>query len=168
MKKLLNLLLLLQTLIFTIACSDADDDVTPTDDNITTSTLKTTVSDEVHSKKMETLTNGALESDAFILKNTVIDSEKQELKIEVQYSGGCAKHNFELIWPENIIAVFPPVYPVILNHEDNGDMCEALPTETLIIDLSNSDLGFNQFTIDNMIVEVINGSNKDEVVRTDD
>jgi len=155
-------------LTLAVACSDSDDDVTPTIDDNSTSNLKTTISDEIHTKKMDSLINGVSESDPFILKSAVIDTEEKELIIEVQYSGGCAKHDFELIWPENIIAIFPPVYPIILNHEDNDDMCEALPTETLVIDLTNSDLGFNQFTIDNMIVEVINGSNKEEVVRTDD
>ena len=167
MKKLLKPFLLISIIFFAVACSDSDDDVAPPLDDNTASNLRTTVSDEIHSTQMQDLMADSTLSDPFTLKSAVIDTVKQELYIEVQYSGGCAQHDFELIWPENIIAVFPPVYPIILNHEDNGDMCEALPTETLVIDLTDKSLGFNQFTINNMIVEVINGSNKNEVVRTD-
>lgn len=160
MKKLLNLLFLISIISFVIGC--ADDDITSPIDDDEVSNLSTVVSDEIQS-----LLDGTSQSDPFTLKSAVIDMVKQELQIEVQYSGGCAKHDFEIIWPETIIAIFPPVYPVILNHENNGDMCEAFLTETLVFSLTDSDLGFNQFTINNMIVEVINGSNKDEIVRTD-
>jgi len=167
MKKILNLLVLIPMVSLMVACSDSDNDTTPPIDDNSASNLRTTVSDEVHTNQMQGLASGASQSDPFMLKSVSIDTARQELQIEVSYSGGCATHDFELIWPENIIAIFPPVYPVILNHEDNGDMCEALPTETLIIDLTDKALGFNQFTINNMIVEVINGSNQEEVVRTD-
>lgn len=57
------------------------------------------------------------------------------LFVEVQYAGGCEKHNFALIgtgqWYDQ-----PDIIPFLLVHDANGDLCEALITETLVFDFS--------------------------------
>lgn len=68
---------------------------------------------------------------------TILDFERvgSLLLIEVQYGGGCAEHAFELLgsgdWYAN-----PDIINFLLIHNANGDLCEALITETLVFDLS--------------------------------
>lgn len=86
------------------------------------------------------------------------------LVIGVSYSGGCAEHGFELVWPEVITMVFPPRYTVILNHDDKGDLCEAYPSDTLHFDLSKYDLGLAPDVMDLIDLTIVNGSNGDETL----
>lgn len=56
------------------------------------------------------------------------------LFVEVRYGGGCREHQFQLRYesydPDNKLLYF------VLSHEDNGDMCKALLSETLMFDYS--------------------------------
>lgn len=99
-------------------------------------------------------------SDPFWLKG--LRNNGTTLVIDVSYSGGCEAHDFELIWPEVITMIYPPRYTVILNHNANGDMCEAYLSDTLLFDLSKYSLGLTPDIMDLIDLTIINGSNGDE------
>lgn len=103
-----------------------------------------------------------VDSDAFKLREvSVVDSQ---LLIKVSYSGGCAEHDFEIIWPDAISKIYPPDFSITLTHDANGDMCDAYPTEVLVFDLSNNPLGLSEEAIASMRITVINGSDPAEMV----
>ena len=106
-------------------------------------------------------------SDPFVLKSVKINRDSLTMSINVSYAGGCDKHQFSLIWPDGIILIYPPNFSVILNHDANGDMCEAWLSETLVIDLKDNSLRLSDQEIRDMTVTVINGSNPSEQVQTD-
>ena len=106
-------------------------------------------------------------SDPFVLKSVKINRDSLTMSINVSYAGGCEKHQFSLIWPDAIILIYPPNFSVILNHNANGDMCEAWLSETLVIDLQDNSLRLSDQEIKDMTVTVINGSNPSEQVQTD-
>ena len=56
------------------------------------------------------------------------------LKINVSYSGGCAEHEFKLLWYPNRCGTPPEMLELV--HNANGDLCEAYPSETVSFDLS--------------------------------
>ena len=58
------------------------------------------------------------------------------LALRVQYSGGCEEHEFELVAEDSFMESSPVQAGVRLFHDGNGDMCEALPTETIRFDLT--------------------------------
>jgi len=69
-------------------------------------------------------------SSPFDLKGiTVVDNH---VEISVGYSGGCRKHDFEIIWDEKVDYGNPPSINLIIIHRDNGDTCEAYITENLV------------------------------------
>ncbi len=72
-----------------------------------------------------------------------------ELLVEVGFSGGCAEHDFELIWDETIdTSNQRPSVKFALMHNANGDMCEAYLQKTLRFDLkkrTNKSLSTNQY-----------------------
>lgn len=73
-------------------------------------------------------------SSPFELKS--ISVKDNNVEITVAYSGGCKKHNFEIIWDENVDFGNPPVINLIVIHNANGDACEAYITEDLTFSLS--------------------------------
>lgn len=108
----------------------------------------------------------AIESYAFVLNSAeLVDSA---LNISVSYSGGCAKHGFELVWPETITMIYPPQFDLILIHDNNDDGCEAYPTETLVFDLSNNPLGMKLSDFYLMHLGIVNASNPEERVMLND
>ena len=109
--------------------------------------------------------NGTFElrgSDSFRINS--VEVENQNLLIEVSYSGGCEIHEFELIWPGAITAIFPPDFSVLLSHNANEDLCEAFLTDTLIFDISENPLGLSDEAISAMRISVINDSDNCNVV----
>lgn len=50
------------------------------------------------------------------------------LRVQVQYSGGCEEHTFDARYRQTEQAV-----EIWLVHDANGDLCEALVTETLAV-----------------------------------
>ncbi len=108
-------------------------------------------------------TNFVIEnSDPFkLLKVEVVE---EQVEVTVQYAGGCKQHNFEMVWPEIMTDVFPPDFEVVLNHDSNDDMCEALITRILSFGISDSGHGFSSQEIESMRITVVNGSNEAEKV----
>ena len=58
------------------------------------------------------------------------------LTLEVEYSGGCEDHAFELMskgaWKKSM----PPQVDLFLKHENNGDACRQLVMQTIQFDVS--------------------------------
>jgi len=91
-----------------------------------------------------------------------VDLDGWDLSINVSYSGGCASHEFTVIWPEVITMIYPPQFDIWIVHDSNGDMCEAYPTETLVLDLSDNPLHLDMETLHAMQLGVVNASNPEE------
>lgn len=69
-----------------------------------------------------------------------IDSAKiagDELLVDVGYSGGCAEHEITACWDGSFLESNPVQARLVLEHDANGDMCEAYLQETLTIDLTD-------------------------------
>ncbi len=126
--------------------------------------LKLTRSAQAYTNAQEQLIKSE-GSDPFVINSVSINDNELKMFIEVSYSGGCEKHQFSLVWPEVIVTVYPPNFSIILNHNANGDTCEAWLTKTLVIDLQDDTLRLSDQEIRDMIVTVINGSNPDEKVQ---
>jgi len=74
-----------------------------------------------------------LPSDPFnILSGEIIDDC---LKIKVSYGGGCEKHDFSLYY-EHLPQLSAYSGSLLLSHDANGDLCEALINEFLYFDLT--------------------------------
>lgn len=73
-------------------------------------------------------------TDAFDLNEMVVVDDT--LSLTVSYSGGCAPHEFRLCWDGSFMESSPVQVPLVLQHDGNGDMCEAYPTEVLEVPLS--------------------------------
>ncbi|WP_435018025.1 hypothetical protein TA3x_005664 [Tundrisphaera sp. TA3] len=71
--------------------------------------------------------------DDFTVTRVVVDDD--QLKVDVTYSGGCERHDFELVWSGNYLLSLPPQAVMKLVHRANGDECERLVRETLVFDL---------------------------------
>lgn len=53
------------------------------------------------------------------------------LTLKFSYSGGCEKHEFALVGMEAMAKSLPPIRSIVLYHNNNGDSCRELITETL-------------------------------------
>ncbi len=65
-----------------------------------------------------------------------ISIEEDIIKIDVSYSGGCEKHDFDLIWSGDFMESLPVQVSIYLSHDSKGDACEALIMKTLQFDLT--------------------------------
>jgi hypothetical protein len=61
--------------------------------------------------------------------------EGNTLFLKIGYSGGCAKHDFNVIGNPMISKSLPPIRSVELIHLNNGDTCREYIEQELIIDL---------------------------------
>jgi hypothetical protein len=64
-----------------------------------------------------------------------VDIDGDLLTIEVSFSGGQISHDFELIGAGEFMESYPIQTSVVLSHDSNGDLGEALITKELIFDL---------------------------------
>jgi hypothetical protein len=55
---------------------------------------------------------------------------------EVSYSGGCAKHDFELVGSSMVSKSNPPTRVIQLQHNNHNDKCKAIITEKLKFSIS--------------------------------
>lgn len=72
--------------------------------------------------------------DPFTIKSIMVD--KDILKVEVTYGGGCKDHEFVLIGSNVFMESDPVQTKVVLSHNANNDLCEKLILEELEFDLS--------------------------------
>ena len=61
--------------------------------------------------------------------------ENDTLTLTISYSGGCASHYFTLVTNGSFMESDPVQLVFALTHDDNGDTCEAYPTEPYSFDL---------------------------------
>lgn len=69
-----------------------------------------------------------------------VDSAKisgDQLVVGVSYSGGCKEHGITACWDGTFLESNPVQARLVLEHDANGDTCEAYLQETLTIDLSS-------------------------------
>ena len=78
--------------------------------------------------------HGHAQSDPFDIKG--VEREGDILKVAVSYSGGCEEHDFNVIWDGTIATSNPCQINLIIDHDANGDNCEAYFIENLEIDLN--------------------------------
>lgn len=62
--------------------------------------------------------------------------DKNMMTIEVEYSGGCEKHEFTLLGSKMIQKSLPPKRGLMLYHTNNDDSCRELVADTLRFDIS--------------------------------
>ncbi|MFN3916225.1 MAG: hypothetical protein ACK4K0_00670 [Flavobacteriales bacterium] len=79
------------------------------------------------------------ENAPFVVKSVKVKGDI--LTIEVEYSGGCQKHEFDLFFNGIYMKSMPPKAGLILVHKNNGDNCRELITETLKFDLTSTRYG---------------------------
>ncbi|MFX1536891.1 MAG: hypothetical protein ACFFDI_21955 [Promethearchaeota archaeon] len=65
-----------------------------------------------------------------------IELNNDILKVKVSFGGGCKEHNFALIASRGFMESDPVQVNVLLSHNANNDVCEALITQDLAFDLS--------------------------------
>ena len=87
-------------------------------------------------------TIGDFECPSDLIQITGVTVSGNNMSIDVNYSGGCEEHNFQLIGSENIAKSLPPIRSVKLVHNANGDACRKLEERTLVFDIS--DLTYKQ------------------------
>ncbi len=59
------------------------------------------------------------------------------MTLDVSYSGGCEKHNFDLIGSAFIMKSLPPKRGIKLYHKSNNDSCRELVRETISFDITD-------------------------------
>jgi hypothetical protein len=57
--------------------------------------------------------------------------------MSISYTGGCAKHTFDLIGSEMISKSLPPIRSVSLIHNANDEACKREMFDTLYFDITN-------------------------------
>lgn len=59
------------------------------------------------------------------------------LMMSISYTGGCAKHTFNLIGSEMISKSLPPIRSINLIHNANDEACKREMFDTLYFDITN-------------------------------
>ena len=84
--------------------------------------------------KVDTSGKFSRKSDSFDIESLSLQGDL--LKLVVSYGGGCETHSF-VAWTDNSLSLDqPPVINLFISHNANGDLCEALLQQDLLIDLS--------------------------------
>ncbi len=73
------------------------------------------------------------ESDAVTITGAKL--EGNILSLNIEYSGGCKDHSYDLIGSEAVMKSMPPKRAVNLIHHSNGDSCRELVSETIKFDI---------------------------------
>lgn len=58
-----------------------------------------------------------------------------EIEIKISYIGGCKTHEF-ILFADKFLDSQPTSIHLNLSHDDNGDRCKRIVTESLVFDLS--------------------------------
>ena len=58
------------------------------------------------------------------------------LTVGVEFSGGCAHHDFRLCWDGFLIDTLPPTAVLHVIHDDGGDSCRAALGVNMVVDVS--------------------------------
>ena len=101
--------------------SISKDEVVPSDD-IQTGTVVITDAD------------GNWGNDEYALNNVTITGDT--LRLNVSYAGGCKTHQFTLVTSGAFLELTPVQLVISIDHNANGDPCQAYPTEDYHFDLN--------------------------------
>jgi len=74
-------------------------------------------------------------SDAFSVLEATVDGDS--LRVHLEYGGGCADHEFQLVQASPTLRSMPPKQPLRLIHQAHGDPCRALIREWRAFDVSS-------------------------------
>lgn len=85
--------------------------------------------DEINSNRIKNISEG----DILTINNGT--REGDILQLSVSYSGGCMQHSFEIIWDGLVYTDNPCYMNLLIIHRGNNDTCEALISETIIVNL---------------------------------
>lgn len=121
-------------------------------------------SDDLQSQNFILFEEAQQFTDPFSLNEVAL--EGRELTVNVSYGGGCAEHQFTLVWPDAILTIHPAQFDIYLVHDANGDMCEAYPSEILVFNLSENPLGLSLEALKEAKMGIVNASNPEQVFYT--
>ncbi|KPL19374.1 MAG: hypothetical protein AMJ92_03580 [candidate division Zixibacteria bacterium SM23_81] len=62
--------------------------------------------------------------------------QRDFLRLQVAYGGGCRKHDFKLYGSTSFMESYPVQTKIYLSHDAHGDRCKALVRDEMIFDLS--------------------------------
>lgn len=142
--KLLKNSLLIIIYILISSCSNTSDDI-PSTDYLANSSISNVVLrinkdsfDLLNANRLKNISEG----DSF----KIVSGKKNGdfLEITVSYGGGCKLHKFDVVWDGIVYTNDPCNMNLILVHNGNNDSCEALITETIIVNLKEL-LGNNEY-----------------------
>ena len=68
--------------------------------------------------------------------------EAKTLRVSVTYGGGCEEHEFAACWDGSISQSNPSSLTLTLAHDAHDDLCDAVITRDLFIDISALPAGF--------------------------
>jgi len=142
MKKTLFKFLPLIVIVFlNISCSNSDD----VGDRLYTSdgaylvqnealNAKLRINEDVFNTINTNRTNKISKGEVYSINN--VKRVGDFLQINLSYSGGCKIHDFEIIWDGIVYTDEPCHMNLLLIHNANNDTCEALITETIVVNLA--------------------------------
>lgn len=73
-------------------------------------------------------------NDGYELANVQLTGNR--LLVDASYGGGCAQHTFKACWDGSFLESLPVQAQLRLYHDGHGDLCEALKSTPLSIDLT--------------------------------
>ena len=78
--------------------------------------------------------SGPIHSDPYVLGQMSLDVG--DLLVQLQTSGGCARHGFAVCWDGLTYDTAPPSIDLAVSHDAHGDTCDALLFHDLRIPLT--------------------------------
>lgn len=121
-----------------MACGDDPDDTVSNDNN--------EPGDNVDAPDVLPLEIGACDPDTDPLNVSNVKIAGDRLFVDIGHGGGCAEHTYRACWEGSFLESNPVQANIVLEHDANGDMCEAYLQETLEIDLTpmreNYEMGY--------------------------
>lgn len=98
-------------------------------------TEETNVKQTTNSNTMITASIGEINVPSDPITISGIKVQGNTLLIDVNYSGGCAEHEFSVVGSPMIAKSLPPIRAIQLIHNGNGDQCKMMVMKTLEVDI---------------------------------
>ncbi len=112
-----------------------------TDKNLNSNKETLEISKSIQNKVIKA-TLGEKKSISAAFQITGVSINANIMTIDVNYSGGCDVHSFEMIGSLMMAKSLPPIRTIHLIHISNEDKCEKLIKEKILVDIS--DLSFKK------------------------
>ena len=108
----------------------------------TTKESKNSKTEQYEAYPQAELNNPDISSDIFKIIGVKI--ERNFMEFEVQYAGGCQKHDFKLIGNTTLSNSNPQERTIKLIHSKNKETCKAIITEKIKFAISNLSIDYNK------------------------